>query len=117
MDQLKTELVDGQVTFDTHRFVRHLTENGFSEQKAEALAQEQVRLFNKNLATKSDFQTFHTNIHAEIEKLGKEASAEVEKVRLELKTDISTSHTTLLKWIGSGATALGGLTVALFWLS
>ena len=42
------------IAFDTHRFVKHLTENGFTEQQAEVLADEQVHLLNANLATQAD---------------------------------------------------------------
>ena len=42
------------IAFDTHRFVKRLSENGFTEQQAEVLADEQVQLLNSNLATKAD---------------------------------------------------------------
>ena len=44
------------IAFDTHRFVKNLTESGFTEQQAEALAKEQAQLLNSNLATKIDLQ-------------------------------------------------------------
>jgi len=40
------------IAFDTHRFVKRLTQTGFTEAQAEALADEQVTLLNSNLATK-----------------------------------------------------------------
>ena len=40
--------------FDTYRFVKHLTESGFTEQQAEALAEEQTAILDGNLATKAD---------------------------------------------------------------
>ncbi len=42
------------IAFDTHRFVKRLTESGFTEASAEALADEQVSLLNSNLATKQN---------------------------------------------------------------
>ena len=42
------------IAFDTHRFVKRLTESGFTEQQAETLAEEHVTLLNANLATKTD---------------------------------------------------------------
>ncbi len=42
------------IAFDTHRFVKRLTDTGFTEAQAEVLADEQVRLLNDNLATKQD---------------------------------------------------------------
>ena len=41
------------MAFDTHRFVKHLTQTGFTEAQAQALAQEQVMLLNTNLATRA----------------------------------------------------------------
>ena len=42
------------IAFDTHRFVKRLTESGFTEKQAETLADEHVALLNSNLATKAD---------------------------------------------------------------
>ena len=44
------------IAFDTHRFVKRLTQKGFTEMQAEALAEEQVALLNANLATKADME-------------------------------------------------------------
>ena len=52
------------IAFDTHRFVKHLTENGFTEQQAEVLADEQVHLLNTNLATQADVAAIHQDIDA-----------------------------------------------------
>ena len=52
------------IAFDTHRFVKHLTENGFTEQQAEVLADEQVQLLNTNLATQADVAAVHQDIDA-----------------------------------------------------
>ena len=50
------------IQFDTHKFVKHLTENGFTEQQAEVLAEEQVSLLNSNLATKADILVLKADI-------------------------------------------------------
>ena len=42
------------IAFDTHRFVKRLTRTGFTEEQAEALADEQVALLNSNLATREN---------------------------------------------------------------
>ncbi len=75
------------IAFDTHRYVKRLTENGFSEQQAEVLADEQVALLNTNLATKTDI--------------------------LEVKVDIERVKSDLLKWMFGAMVAQGGLIVAL----
>ena len=50
------------IAFDTHKFVKHLTENGFTEQQAEVLANEQVNLINSNLATKADLEALKSEL-------------------------------------------------------
>ena len=90
------------IAFDTHRFVKNLTESGFTEQQAEALAKEQVQLLNSNLATKLDIQT----IKAELE-------AKLEAVKLGLQADIQASKVDLLKWMFTAMIAQGTLIVAL----
>ena len=42
------------IPFDTHRFVKRMTEAGMPASQAEALADEQVALLNSQLATKQD---------------------------------------------------------------
>ena len=73
------------INFDTHKFVKHLTENGFTEQQAEALADEQVNLLNSNLATKSDI----ADVKRDIEKLRLATKSDIESLRLATKSDIA----------------------------
>ena len=42
------------IPFDTHRFVKRMTEAGMPPGQAEALADEQIALLNTHLATKQD---------------------------------------------------------------
>lgn len=44
------------VTFDTHKFVKRLTEAGMPLNQAEILAEEQTRLIDERLATKDDLE-------------------------------------------------------------
>ena len=75
------------IAFDTHRFVKRLTESGFTEKQAETLADEHVALLNGNLATKADVAKVEARIEA-------------------VKAD-------LLKWMFGALIARGGLIVAL----
>ncbi|MDE0033912.1 MAG: DUF1640 domain-containing protein [Deltaproteobacteria bacterium] len=75
------------IAFDTHRFVKRLTESGFTEKQAETLAEEHVALLNANLATKGDIA---------------EVNAQIEAVKADL-----------LKWLFGALIAQGGLIVAL----
>lgn len=83
--------MSGAIAFDTHRFVKRLTETGFTEAQAEALADEQVNLLNSNLATKQDILAL---------------KADLERRMAEDKAD-------LLKWMIGALIAQGGVIVAL----
>ena len=58
------------IAFDTHRFVKHLTQKGFTQEQAEALAEEQVNLLNGNLATKADLKDLEVRLTRMIYALG-----------------------------------------------
>ena len=79
------------IAFDTHRFVKHLTENGFTEQQAEVLADEQVHLLNTNLATQADIAAVQRAIAA--------VQREIEVLRQETKATIAEVKSDLIKWM------------------
>ena len=93
------------IAFDTHRFVKRLTENGFTEQQAEVLADEQVQLLNTNLATQADIAAIHQDIDA-LRQETKASIAEVQRDIAEVKSD-------LIKWMVGALIAQGGVVVAL----
>ena len=111
------------IAFDTHRFVKHLTENGFTEQQAEVLADEQVSLLNSNLATQADVAAIQREIagvQREIEVLRQETKADIEVLRQETKAsiagvqrEIAEVKSDLIKWLVGALIAQGGLVVAL----
>ncbi len=96
------------IAFDTHRYVKRLTEHGFTEEQAEVLAEEQVALLNANLATKADIEA----VRAEIEALRLATKADIEAT----KADIEAAKADLLKWLVGGLITQGGLIVALLQL-
>ena len=100
-DSVMTEAI----AFDTHRFVKRLTDCGFTERQAETLADEHVALLNANLATKADI----AKIEAGIETLRQETRADIAKV----EAKIETVKADLLKWMFGAMIAQGGLIVAL----
>ncbi len=115
------------IAFDTHRFVKHLTENGFTEQQAEVLADEQVHLLNTNLATQADIAAIHQDIDAlrqetkadiagvqrEIEVLRQETRADIEVLRQETRAGLAEVKADLIKWMVGALIAQGGVVVAL----
>lgn len=44
------------LTFDTHKFIKRLTEAGMPLGQAEVLAEEQIKLIDERLATKDDLK-------------------------------------------------------------
>ena len=112
------------VAFDTHKFVKRLTENGFTQQQAEVLADEQVNLLNSNLATKADIEKLTPKtktdieqagrgIRADIEQAGRAIRADIENLRLDILAAIAATKVELLRWILGALIAQGGLVVAL----
>ena len=83
------------IAFDTHRFVKRLTESGFTEKQAETLAEEHVALLNANLATKADIEGLRheskadiAKVEASIEAFRQETKAGIEALRQETKAGI-----------------------------
>ena len=69
------------LAFDSHQFVKHLTDSGFTEEQAEALATEQGALLTSNLATKAELAL----VQREIEALRQETKAELALVQREIE--------------------------------
>ena len=104
------------IAFDTHRFVKRLTESGFTEKQAETLAEEHVALLNANLATKADIAAVTADIAkvgAGIEALRQETTASIEALRQETRASIEAVKADLLKWLFGALIAQGGLIVTL----
>ena len=93
------------IAFDTHRFVKRLTENGFTERQAETLADEHVALLNANLATKADIESVKADIAA--------VKVDLASVEAGLQRNIEAVKADLLKWLFGAMIAQGGLIVAL----
>ena len=50
------------ISFDTHTFVKRLTQAGMPEAQAEALADSQAKLIDEKLATKHDLKELETRL-------------------------------------------------------
>ena len=81
-----------RVAFDTHAFVKCLTQAGMDEQQAEALVACQVQLINDSLATKQDIEEVKLDIE--------EVKRDIEEVKLDIqavKKDIAALKTDMQK--------------------
>lgn len=108
------------IAFDTHRFVKHLTQVGFTLGQAEALAEEHVNLINSNLATKANIAAVETSLKADIVRVSENIArieaalkADIATVEATLKADVAALKVDLLKWMFGALIAQGGLIVAL----
>ena len=90
------------IAFDTHRFVKRLTDTGFTEAQAEALADEQVNLLNGNLATKRD-----------LAELGAATERDLAELGAATKRDLAELKAELLKWMIGAMIAQTGVIVGL----
>ena len=118
------------IVFDTHRFVRNLTASGFTERQAEALANEQVQLFNANLATKADIAAIQADVERvrsdlEAKLAGVQADLEVKLANVQsnlevklanLDAKIASSKSDTLKWMFAALIAQSGIIVTLITL-
>ncbi len=93
------------IQFDTHKFIKHMTKVGFTEEQAEVIANQQINLINSNLATKEDIATIHADIAS--------IHADIAKLRLETQKDIEKSKVELIKWMVSAMIAQGAIVVSL----
>ena len=86
----------GTVAFDTYRFVKHLTESGFTEQQAEALAEEQTAVLNGNLATKADLAKLEVALKADIKVEIAQAKYETIKWTIGIVLAVAALQTTVM---------------------
>ncbi len=93
------------IVFDTHRFIKRMTDAGLDEAIAEALADEQIALINSNLATKQDI--------AEVKQDIVEVKRDIEQLRAETGLAIAETKTELVKWMMGTQIAAIGIIVSL----
>ena len=56
-----------ELAIDTHRFIKRLMENGFTEAQAETLADTQMAFLESRLATKDELREVHFALKSDIE--------------------------------------------------
>ncbi len=102
----------GAIAFDTHRFVKRLTEGGFTEEQAETLAEEHVALLNTNLATKADIEAVRAD-RAVVKVDFAAVRADLAAFKADLRRALAGFKADLLKWLFGAMIAQAGLIVAL----
>ena len=74
--------------FDSHAFVKELTEAGMPERQAEVLAGGQLRLIEVDLATKADIKALELTTRADIKALELTTKADIKALEASTKADI-----------------------------
>ena len=101
--------------FDSHRFVKRLTEAGMERGLAEVLAEEHMGPWIRNVATKTDLEVVREDLaNFRTEPASKkDLEHAVEVVRLELEKRLAELRGDLIKWMFGALMAQGALVVAI----
>ena len=110
------------LVFDSHGYVKRMTDGGFNEQQAEALAAEQGDLLS-NLATRQDMEavredieTIKDDIETIRDALTNSATRDYLKnfaTRDDLKSEIAGLEARLVKWMVGSLFVFAGIIIAL----
>ena len=108
------------IHFDTHRFIKRMTEAGMAEQTAEALADEQMRLIQGELATKQDIkqleQATKQDTKQDIKQLAEATKRDLAATEANLRLEIERVRSDLLRWMAGMLIAQGAVVVGLIQL-
>ena len=71
--------------FDTHAFVKELTQAGMSEEQAEVLARSQATLIAEKLATKQDLKEMEVGLKRDIKEMETRLKHDIKKLERDMK--------------------------------
>ena len=72
------------IMFDTHAFVKELTQAGMPEQQAEVLARSQTTLIDEKLATKEDLKKLELATKRDLKELEQAMKRDLKELELRL---------------------------------
>ena len=120
------------LAFDTLAYARRMEAVGFSRDQAEAMAEEQAKLLDERLATKTDLEALKLAVGKDIEALRLAVGKDIEALRLavgkdiealryatkaDLQTGLAETKADILKWmvgtVGVQTVVILGAVVAL----
>ena len=76
------------IMFDTHAFVKELTQAGMPEQQAEVLARSQTTLIDEKLATKEDLKKLELATKRDLKELEQAMKTDLKELEQAMKTDL-----------------------------
>ena len=109
------------LAFDTLAYARRMEAVGFSRDQAEAMAEEQAKLLDERLATKTGLEALKLAVGKDIEALRLAVGKDIEALRYATKADLQTglaeTKADILKWmvgtVGVQTVVILGAVVAL----
>ena len=85
------------ISFDTHTFVKRLTQEGMPIGQAEVLADSQARLIDDKLATKHDLNELGAGLTRDIKELETRLTHDIKELETRLTRDIKELETKLTR--------------------
>ena len=76
------------LTFDTHAFVKELTQAGMPEEQAEVLARSQAMLIDEKLATKQDLKELEMRLVRDMKELEANLKRDMKELEMRLTRDM-----------------------------
>ena len=94
----------GTLSFDTHTFVKRLTQAGMPEAQAEVLADSQAKLIDEKLSTKYDLKELETRLTHEMKELENRLTHDLKELETRLALQLTISMGSMLV-VGIGIVA------------
>ena len=108
------------IIFDTHRFVKRMTDAGMASPIAEALADEYTQLLERNLSTKQDIARLEGTTRQDIARLEETTRQDIARLEETTRQDIARleirladSKVEIIKWNVGTMFAFGAILLAL----
>ena len=73
------------LTFDTHAFVKELTQAGMPEEQAEVLARSQAMLIDEKLATKQDLKELELRLKRDMKELEMRLKRDIQELKRDMQ--------------------------------
>ena len=101
------------IMFDTHAFVKELTQAGMPEEQAEILARSQTTLIEEKLATKEDLKKQELATKRDLKELEQAMKTDLKELEQAMKTDLKELELRLTLRLGSMMVIAIGVVAAL----
>ncbi len=104
------------MAFDTHYFVKMMTEKGFTEPQAEVVVQMQASVLNSQIATQAGLDALRLAMQADLEQLEITTKADIAEVKADIalvRSEMRELSLQITIRLGGMIAALGGILIAI----